>query len=67
MGKHIEINVEEILVDSSVDGYRVDGFRILARMIARKYMSDRQAQATTIENTSRPKDINGGKPENDDN
>jgi len=67
MGKHIEINVEEILVDSSVDGYRVDGFRILARMIARKYMSDRQAQAATIENTSRPKDINGGKPENDDN
>jgi hypothetical protein len=66
MSKHRKISVEEILADTGLEGYRVDGFRILARMIARRYMSDRSpAQMTTSGDTSRPKDLNESKPENE--
>jgi hypothetical protein len=40
MREHIKVNVEEILEDDGADSYRPDGFRILARMIARKCMKD---------------------------
>lgn len=68
MSKHRKISVEEILVDTDIEGYRLDGFRILARIIARRYMSDRsQAQVTTSGDTSRPEYLNESKPENEGN
>jgi hypothetical protein len=61
MSKHIKISVEELLVDTDIEGYRLDGFRILARMIARRYMSDMsQAQATTSGDESRQENLSQG-------
>jgi hypothetical protein len=59
MRKQFKVNVEEILDDSEVAGYRPDGFRILARMIARRHMEKmRQSQSTTGGDTSNSEEIN---------
>ena len=66
MKRRIDINVEQILGDTDVDGYRPDGFRMLARMIARKYMKDMiQCQTTISGVTSRLNEINESRPENE--
>jgi hypothetical protein len=68
MTKHIKIGIEEILPDTDPDRYRIDGLHLLARMIARRYMSEgRPDQMSTNGDTSRPEDLNGGMPENEDN
>jgi hypothetical protein len=65
MAKNMKINVEEILADGDIEGYRLDGFRILAKMIARRYMSDMsQARATTCGETSRQENLSKSKLEN---
>jgi hypothetical protein len=65
---HRKISVEEILADTGLEGYRVDGFRILAKMIARRYMSDGSpAQMSTSDDKSRPKDLSETVPANEDN
>jgi len=66
MRKRTKINVDEILADSAVDGYRPDGFRILARMIARRYMGDMsRGQSIKDADTSRPNEINGSGSESE--
>jgi hypothetical protein len=68
MSKYRKISVEEVLVDTDMEGYRLDGFRILARIIARRYMSDRsQAQVATSRDASRPEHLKERKPENEGN
>lgn len=65
MAKNMNINVEEILTDSDTEGYRFDGFRILAKMIARRYMSDMSlAQPATCRDTSRQENLSESKLEN---
>lgn len=58
MKRRIDINVEQILGDTDVDAYRPDGFRILARMIARRCMKDmRPAQMSTNGDSLGPGDL----------
>jgi hypothetical protein len=55
MTKHIRIDTEEILSDTDPDRYRIDGLHLLARMIARHYMSEgKPDQIPMTGDTSRP-------------
>ena len=67
MSKHRKISIEEILTDTDPDRYRVDGFRLLAKMIARRHMIEGVPdQMSMNSDVSRLEDLNGVMPEIED-
>ncbi len=67
MKNHVRVNVDEILADSSADCYRLDGFRILARIIARKHLNVMSRTQATGEIASNKDNMRRTDPGDEDN